>query len=259
MNFTRFIVCGDSYSEGMSDEIVDGQYRGWADRVADGLAKEVSNFEYSNLAIRGKLLKEVIDNQLPTAISFVTGPETLLSFHAGANDALRPNYKSEIALPLYEAAVRKAAASGATLILFSVLERTGNTGKGSDLWAARFGEFNNIVRKVGADVGAIVVDANEEAFFNDRRFLAFDRLHLNEIGHDRCAQAVLEKLGYEFDSAWRKPLPPAKPESWIKKRVRTAIWFFTFALPWIWRRLRGKSSGDGRSAKYPTLTAWPLR
>jgi lysophospholipase L1-like esterase len=259
MKFTRFIVCGDSYSEGMTDEMVNGQYRGWGDRVADGLAKEVSNFEYSNLAIRGKLLKEVIDNQLPTAISYVTGPETLLSFHAGANDALRPNYKSEIALPLYEAAVRKAAATGATLILFSVLERTGNTGKGSDLWAARFGEFNKTVRKVGADVGAIVVDANEEAFFNDRRFLAFDRLHLNEIGHDRCAQAVLEKLGYQFDSSWRKPLPPAKPELWIKKRVRTAIWFFTFALPWIWRRLRGKSSGDGRSAKYPTLTAWPLR
>ena len=38
MALQRFIVCGDSYSEGMSDEIIDHKYRGWADRVADVMA-----------------------------------------------------------------------------------------------------------------------------------------------------------------------------------------------------------------------------
>ena len=243
----------------MSDELVNGQYRGWADRLADEMAKEVSGFSYANLAIRGKLLKQVIDDQLPLALTYVTGPDTLFSFHAGANDALRPSYKPEIAAALYEDAVRRVAASGATVMLFTVLERTGNTGRGSDVWAARFGEFNKTVRRVGAEVGAIIVDANQETFFSDNRFLAFDRLHLNAEGHNRVAQALLEKLGYEFDPSWRIPLPPAQPIPWLKKRVISAIWFFTFALPWIWRRLRGKSSGDGRSAKYPTPTAWPLR
>jgi hypothetical protein len=65
-------------------------------------------------------------------------------------------------------------------------------------------------------------------------------------------------LGYQFDPAWRIPLPPAQPTHWIKKRAISTIWFFTFALPWIWRRLRGKSSGDGRTAKYPTPTSWPV-
>ena len=259
MKYTRLIVCGDSYSEGMSDEIIGGQYRGWADRIADVMASEVEGFTYVNLAVRGKLLKQVIDDQLPEAISFVTGPDTLFSFHAGANDALRPNYKPEVAIGLYEDAVRRVAATGATVMLFTVLERTGNTGRGSDVWAARFGQFNKIVRKVGAEVGAIIVDANNETFFSDNRFLAFDRLHLNAEGHHRVAQALLEKLGYQFDPAWRIPLPPAQPTPWLKKRAISAIWFFTFALPWIWRRLRGKSSGDGRTAKYPTPTAWPLR
>jgi hypothetical protein len=144
-------------------------------------------------------------------------------------------------------------------MLFTVLERTGNTGRGSEVWAARFSEFNKSVRKVGAEVGAIVIDANGESFFSDSRFLAFDRLHLNAEGHHRVAQALLEKLGYQFDPAWRIPLPPAQPTPWLKKRAISTIWFFTFALPWIWRRVRGKSSGDGRSAKYPTPTAWPLR
>ena len=242
----------------MSDEMVNGQYRGWADRLADEMAKEVSGFSYANLAIRGKLLKQVIDDQLPLALTYVTGPDTLFSFHAGANDALRPSYKPEIAAALYEEAVRRVAASGATVMLFTVLERTGNTGRGSDVWAARFGEFNKTVRRVGAEVGAIIVDANQETFFSDNRFLAFDRLHLNAEGHNRVAQALLEKLGYEFDPAWRIPLPPAQPTPWLKKRVISTIWFFTFALPWIWRRLRGKSSGDGRTAKYPTPISWPV-
>jgi hypothetical protein len=182
----------------------------------------------------------------------------LLSFHAGANDALRPGYKPEVAQALYADAVRRAAATGATLMLFTVLERTGNTGRGSDVWAARFGEFNKIVRQVAAEVGAIIVDANNESFFSDSRFLAFDRLHLNAEGHHRVAQALLEKLGYEFDAAWRIPLPPAPASSWLSRQISSTLWFFTFALPWIWRRLRGKSSGDGRSAKYPTPTRWPV-
>lgn len=242
----------------MSDVMVNGQYRGWADRIADVMARENSDFTYANLAIRGKLLKQVIDDQLPVAMSYVTGPDTLLTFHAGANDALRPGYKPEVAQQLYADAVRRAAATGATLMLFTVLERTGNTGRGSDVWAARFGEFNKIVHKVGAEVGAIIVDANGETFFSDNRFLAFDRLHLNDEGHHRVAQALLEKLDYEFDPAWRIPLPSAEPTPWLKKRAVSAIWFFTFALPWIWRRVRGKSSGDGRSAKYPTPISWPV-
>lgn len=258
MKYKRLIVCGDSYSEGMSDEIIDGQYRGWADRIADEMARANPEFTYVNLAIRGKLLKQVIDDQLPEAIKLITGPDTLLSFHAGANDALRPGYKPEVAQALYAAAVRRAAASGATLMLFTVLERTGNTGRGSDVWASRFGEFNKIVRQVGAEVGAIIVDANSETFFNDNRFLAFDRLHLNAEGHNRVAQALLEKLGYQFDSAWRIPLPPAPATPWLSRRISSTIWFITFALPWIWRRLRGRSSGDGRSAKYPTPTRWPV-
>ena len=242
----------------MSDEIVNGQYRGWADRIADVMALADSDFTYVNLSVRGKLLKQVIDDQLPVAIGFVTGPDTLLSFHAGANDALRPSYKPEVAQALYAQGVRRAAATGATLMLFTVLERTGNTGRGSDVWAARFGEFNKIVREVGAEVGAIIIDANGETFFSDNRFLAFDRLHLNAEGHNRVAQALLEKLDYPFDSAWRIPLPPAPASSWLSRRISSTIWFITFALPWIWRRLRGKSSGDGRSAKYPTPTRWPV-
>jgi lysophospholipase L1-like esterase len=259
MIYNRLVVCGDSYSEGMTDEIVNGHYRGWADRIADGLAKKSPTFTYANLAVRGKLLPQVIEDQVPIALTFVTGPETLISFHAGANDALRPGFDGTLAKERYQNAVRTLAASGATLMLFTVLEDTGNTGRGSKVWQERFGTFNKGVREVAAEVGAIIMDANQERFFSDKRFLAFDRLHLNALGHSRCADAILEKLGYEFNPGWRTPLPPAKPTPWIKERAIGVLWFFSFALPWVIRRLRGRSSGDGRVGKYLTPISWPER
>lgn len=259
MRYSRFIVCGDSFSEGMADEIVDGKYRGWADRVADVMAEKNPGFTYVNLAVRGKLVRQVINDQLPAAISFVTGKETLVSFHAGVNDAIRPNYNPELLLPEYSRAVREIAATGASVMLFTVLERTGNKGKVADLWAARFSEFNRNILAVGKEVGAIIVDANEDSSLGDRRLLAFDRLHLNPQGHYRVAQGVLEKLGLPFDPNWRKPLPPAKQKLWIMKQLIGFVWFVTFLLPWVWRRIRGRSSGDGLSGKYETPVAWPKK
>jgi lysophospholipase L1-like esterase len=258
MKYNRFIVCGDSYSEGMTDEVINGQYRGWADRVADEMAKHSENFTYANLAIRGKLVGQVVDDQLPTAISYVTGKDTLVSFHAGANDAIRPGYDAAATIAKYQNAVRELAKSGATILLFTVLEDTGNKGKGSKIWKARFAEYNKAIWEVGKEVGAIISDANDLDFFKDNRFLAFDRLHLNAEGHWRVSHGVLEVLGYPSDSAWREPLPPAKKTPWIKARVIGVLWFFVFALPWVIRRLQGKSSGDNRSAKYPEPVSWPV-
>ena len=84
MIYTRFIALGDSYTEGMSDEKLHGNYRGWADRVADGMAKAHPDFTYANLSIRGKLVKQVVEGQIDAALAQVTGPDTLISFHAGA-------------------------------------------------------------------------------------------------------------------------------------------------------------------------------
>ncbi len=85
----------------MTDEVVDGHYRGWADRVADEMAKHSGDFSYANLAIRGKLVGQVVDDQVPVALQYVTGKDTLISFHAGANDALRPGYDAAKTIAKY--------------------------------------------------------------------------------------------------------------------------------------------------------------
>jgi lysophospholipase L1-like esterase len=254
--FTRFIALGDSMTEGMCDEIVDGNYRGWADRTADSLSKANPNFSYANLAIRGKLLHQVIDGQIPDAVRFITGPETLVSFHAGANDVLRPNYQAEVAFAKYEKGISDLAKTGATIIVFTVVDRVEGNGKTAQLWHERFSAFNINVRAVANKYGATIIEADSAKWMADLRFLAKDRLHLNSDGHWRLSQAVLEKLGKDFDAAWKIPLAPAGKKPWLKKNGENLLWIISFVIPWIWRRLRGRSSGDGRRAKYESPISW---
>jgi lysophospholipase L1-like esterase len=258
MQYTRFLVLGDSFSEGMSDEIINGNYRGWADRVADVLAKQNSEFKYANFAIRGKLVRQVLDEQVPQVLSFIEGPQTLVSFHAGANDALRPSYDHNLVRTAYVKSVTKLVESGATVILFTVLEKNGNGGKASAMWEERMSTFNKIVREVANKFNLIVMDASMDPESSNPNLLAFDRLHLNSTGHYRVAHAVLERIGAPFDNSWRKSVIKSKKKPWVLRKALTLLWFLTFALPWIWRRIRGRSSGDGRSGKYTTLTKWPL-
>jgi lysophospholipase L1-like esterase len=246
-------------TEGMSDEVVNGKNRGWADRVADVLAKSDPSFTYMNLAIRGKLLKQVVDDQVPQAVKHITGKQSLVSFHAGANDVLRPTYRAEISLPLYEEGVKKLIDAGATVIIFTVIDKVECKGKIATLWHQRFSNFNENVRKVAAKYPVILFEAKQAEFLNDRRFLSFDRLHINPEGHRRLANAVLQGLGYEFDPSWRQPLGVAKKKSKVVKVVLDIVWVATFLIPWIWRRIRGKSSGDGRIAKYSQPVQWYSR
>jgi len=254
--FTRFIALGDSMTEGMCDEVIDGNYRGWADRVADTLSKASPNFTYANLAIRGKLLHQVIDDQIPSAAQYITGPETLVSFHAGANDVLRPNYQAEVAFAKYEKGISDLAKTCATVIVFTVIDRVEGKGKTAQLWHERFSAFNVNVREVANKYGATIIESDDAKWMADLRFLAKDRLHLNSDGHWRLSQAVLEKLGKDFDPAWKIPLAPAVEKSKLRKLSENLLWIIAFVIPWIWRRLRGRSSGDGRRAKYERPINW---
>ena len=61
----RFVAIGDSFTEGVGDELPDGRVRGWADIAAQGWADAAGEpIEYANLAIRGKLIEPIVAEQL---------------------------------------------------------------------------------------------------------------------------------------------------------------------------------------------------
>jgi lysophospholipase L1-like esterase len=83
--FRSFVALGDSFTEGVGDPYPDGTYQGWADRFARHLAATLAGLTCANLAIRGKLVGQVIDEQIPPAIRLA--PD-LVSIAAGGNDCL---------------------------------------------------------------------------------------------------------------------------------------------------------------------------
>ncbi len=262
MSINRFIALGDSLTEGLSDRYPiekhsAGRYRGWADRVADELARQNSQFQYANLAIRGKLVEEVLAHQVPRALEMAESKNTLVTFHAGANNVLRPSFDPNSVKRNYRRAVEKLSSTGAKIFLFTVREIAQPKTPLETLWNKRFGDFNQNVFHVAEDLGAVVMDANSQEVFGDPRMLAADRLHLSSEGHRRVAAAVLNALDLPHDQDWQDPLPPIRPVSPAVKVATNALWGVGFLGPWVIRRITGKSSGDNRQAKYPELISWP--
>ena len=260
MTTTRLVSVGDSFTEGMCDDLrPDGHHVGWADRTALALAtgRRDEVVEYANLAVRGKLLDGVVTEQLPEALSL---DPTILTFHAGPNDVLRRGTDLPDLFRRYDDAVARVGAGGATVVLFTSIGRAGGSGRVATLLAERFGRFNDNVRATAARRGALVVDLEHVDVLTDRRLWDTDRLHLNAGGHRRVAAATLEVLGVEDPALlggepgwWRRTLPPRPPTSRRADLAADAAWVREHLLPWLGRRLRGVSSGDGREPKDTAL------
>lgn len=244
-----YVALGDSFTEGMEDELgPSGRHRGWADRVAAGLAVAQGSVRYANLAVRGRLLDQVVAEQLPVALRLA--PD-LASFHAGPNDVLRPRTDLPSLLERYDAAVAALTDAGIRVVLFTVIERTG-TGRTADRLAGRFRAFNAGVRSTAARHGAVLVDLAAVPALGDRRLWHEDRLHLAPAGHARVAAAVLESLGIEQQD-WRTELPVQVRRSRRSELVADLRWVRLHLLPWVGRRLRGTSSGDHVTPKHAEL------
>lgn len=257
MEINRFLALGDSITEGLSDKSPFGGYRGWADRVADALGRDHDDFHYANFAVRGKLLEQIVQEQLSLALPLIQGSSTLVSFHAGANNVLRPRLAIDKVNSQFRAAVEELCNTGAQLVLFTIREIQEPNTKLERLWNDRFAPFNNNVREVAKEFSTYLIDPNEFISLGDPRLLAADRLHLSSEGHRRMAAAVLSALNLPHDADWRDPLPERRQQSALRKTVTTTAWAALFVVPWLIRRALGVSSGDRRSAKYPQLTPWP--
>lgn len=254
--YRSFVAVGDSFTEGMCDELLpDGSYRGWADRVAAALASEAPGFRYANLAVRGKLIGQIHDEQVGLAAAM--GAE-LVSLAGGLNDVLRPGCDVEAVRSRLGEAVGKLAASGAQVVLFTSTDPTRRMAGSRRLLPAIL-DLRTYVLELAERPEITAVDLFTARAFDDRRMWAEDRLHLSPEGHRRVAEAVLQALGRPAVLDWREPLPAAPPEALLTRRRSDARWLCTHLAPWVMRRLTGRSSGDGRAPKYPELSPFEAR
>ncbi|MEU5683687.1 SGNH/GDSL hydrolase family protein [Streptomyces venezuelae] len=246
-NYTSLVAVGDSFTEGMSDLLPDGTYRGWADLLAARMAAHTPGFRYANLAVRGKLIGQIVDEQVDLAAAMQADVVTLVG---GLNDTLRPKCDMNRVRGLLEEAVERLAPSCKQLVL---MRSPGRNGPVMERFRPRMEELYSYVDDLASRHGAIVVDLYGAAVLGDQRMWDVDRLHPTAEGHRRIAEAVWQALGYDPEDDWQTPLPAAVPPGWATRRVADVRFARQYLGPWIGRRLTGRSSGDGRAPKRPDL------
>ncbi|MFD9532148.1 SGNH/GDSL hydrolase family protein [Streptomyces sp. NPDC060010] len=242
-SYTSFVAIGDSFTEGMSDLLPDGSYRGWADLLAARLATREPDFRYANLAVRGKLIGQIAGEQAPMAAAMGADVVTLVG---GLNDALRPKVDMGRVRGHLEEAVELLAPSCKTLVL---MRSPGRNGPVMDRFRPRMEELFAILDELATRHDALLVDLYGAPVLADPRMWDVDRLHLTAEGHRRVAEAVWQSLGLPPEDEWRADLAPSAAASWPARRTEDLRFARQHLLPWIGRRLTGRSSGDGRAAK----------
>ncbi|WP_224393114.1 SGNH/GDSL hydrolase family protein [Pseudonocardia sp. ICBG1293] len=250
----RYVAIGDSFTEGVGDEDAAGVPRGWADRVAAGLAGATGEpVHYANLAVRGRLLADVVGRQLEAALTLAPAP-TLITLNGGGNDMLRPRTDVAGLAALTTRAVERCAAAGVRLVLLSGADPSDRLPLGRVVHR-RGAELSAAVRTLAAARGLTFVDVFGDTEIRRPGYWSDDRLHLGTAGHLRAAGLVLDALGV------RGAVPATTPATTVPAAGPAAqlAYYRGHVLPWVGRRLRGRSSGDGRPAKAPAWTVDPAR
>lgn len=251
----RYVALGDSFTEGVGDynERLPNGVRGWADRVAEKLAKAEPGWEYANLAVRSKRLRHIIDEQLEPALAM---EPTLVTLYAGGNDILDFGTDVDALMADYEGLVLRLVESGATVVLF-----TGFDVKVSAVLEPlkkRNTAYNQRVRAIAYKYGLVLVDYWCFDAFHDRRMWDTDRLHMSKAGHKYLAARVLDQLGVPHKISPKEWDPPAKLtlKAWERQQRR---WMHDWVLPLFGRKLRGVTLGDSLGPRWPEPVKVPRK
>jgi lysophospholipase L1-like esterase len=252
--FARYVAIGDSSTEGLDDPDGRGGYHGWANRLAAHLAAaQAPPLLYANLGIRGRSTRRIRDEQLGPALAMRPDLVTLFS---GTNDVVALRFDADTVAHDVEHMQRTLIGGGAAVLGFTLPDLSRFTPLARPI-AGRIRSLNHALRRASASSGAILVDFAAHSVGSDPRLWSPDRLHANSDGHARIAAALAGALGLPTDDSWAIPLPALPPRPWGTAIAAEVRWGYHYFLPWVWRHLRGRSSGDGRGPKRPTLTPVP--
>ncbi|MGO4653036.1 SGNH/GDSL hydrolase family protein [Arthrobacter sp. 2RAF22] len=245
--WSRYVALGDSFTEGDGDPEPrsPGGLRGWADRVAEELSTGHEDFAYANLAVRGRLLHQILDEQVGPALAL--RPD-LITLNAGGNDLIFGRSDPDKLADRMDAGVELLASTGATVVLFA----------GPD-WGAtpllgrvrgKVAIFNENLRTIAARHDALVADLWALRELTHPLIWDPDRLHFSPLGQQTIAIMVLETLNvpHTLEPMVPKDLPE---RSWREPRADDVIWAREHLFPWVLQRLILRNSDDGWHAKRP--------
>ena len=248
--YRRYIAIGDSQTEGLWDGDDAIGLLGFADRLAAMIDSYYPGLEYANLAIRGKLVRHVLREQLPPALQM--RPD-LITVCIGMNDVIQPGRSFGPALADLETIYSALAESGATVVTTTFPNVAQFLPMGR-LVSGRLARINNATRAAANRYDFKLVDLYNAPSMRNLDTWDIDRVHASTKGHMLFAAAAAEALnlpGSNHD--WAVARGDATRLQFSARTYGQLRWAQEKFMPWVWRRLRGKSSADGRMPKRPRL------
>jgi lysophospholipase L1-like esterase len=247
----RFVALGDSFTEGVGDPHPESRngLRGWADRVAAHLAADSPGFRYANLAVRGRVMNDIVADQVP--LCTLLEPD-LVTIYAGMNDLMALAVDTDAVMARYAEGLKVLRQTGAIVLAFTA----------PDLGAkplfrglrGRAGIYNELLRTITDDLGIGLIDFWRFDEFRDPLLWDSDRVHLSPLGHEVMAARVLEAL--PSGGGRTAPAPNFVPAPTSGADLYTNVrWAMSFAAPWAFRRLRRMTPGAGLEPKSTTLVS----
>ena len=202
--------------------------------------------------VRGQKAAQVRESQLPAALA--ARPD-LVTITAGMNDLMRVKVDLGAVEAELDHMAERLAAEGVMTVLVPLPDMTGLLPIGARI-KGRVDELNAALAGVARRRGVLLAPLPPRQVFGQPAAWSSDRLHLSALGHTRFALAMLHTLGLPTSSAWDEPLPVAPAMNPVSRVAGELRWWAGFGGPWIGRRLRGRSSGDGRTGKRLDLEPW---
>lgn len=205
------------------------------------------------MAIRGRLLEPIATEQCDAALALDPPPD-LMTFNGSGNDMMRPGWDGARIESLIMRVVDRAEEAGVRLVILSGPDPTERLPRGR-VFAERADQLMDLMDRIAAERSTVTfVDNYRDPEMRRAAYWSADRLHLNALGHSRVAARVLRALEVDV------PLPAAGPEDMPRGGLMAeAAYVGRYVLPWLGRRLTGRSSGDGRTAKVGSWMPVPAR
>lgn len=249
--YRSYVAIGDSLSEGLGDFTFDAgrEQNGWTDRLAALISRETRDqgydFHYANLAIRGASLDKVMRQQAPEALRL---QPDLITVMAGSNDLLTRTEKLPQLQAKFREGIQQLVASGADVVVANTINPLHLR-----IFAplrVRAERVTDLVESVANEFDLPVIDVYRIERFRDLCFWADDMVHFSGHGHARVANQAAEllTLNYRFEE-----LEAEKMSAPARGLADTFEWVTRDVIPFFERRIRGVTSGDGMSPKWPTL------
>ncbi|MED0827113.1 SGNH/GDSL hydrolase family protein [Bacillus pacificus] len=187
----RFVAIGDSFTEGIGDEVEGIVLKSWVDHFVQLCVHDI---EYANFAKCGLVTKEIRSQQLEKVLTF---KPDLVSLIAGANDVLKGRWNHQAYKNDMEFMIDTLSKTDADIMIANLPDFTVRLPLASEKKQAlkeQLLEINEVIRSLSREYKLHYVDFWNHQLVNDNTLWSKDFIHPNSKGYVKVAELIHSSL-----------------------------------------------------------------